>query len=83
MAKVKIDSADLKRGIATNAEAQGKTAQDFADYKQAQTEKAAADALVIAELKTRLEKAEAANEDYKARIADLEELTTEDVVEGV
>ena len=79
MAKVKIDSADLKRGIATNAEAQGKLAQELADYQKAQTEKSEADAVTIAELTARLEKAEAANEDYKARIADLEELTTEDV----
>jgi cytochrome c556 len=79
MAKVKIDSADLKKGMDTNTAANAKITQDFADFKQAQADKADAAALVIADLTERLGKAEAANEDYKARIADLEELTSEEV----
>lgn len=79
MPKVKIDSADLKRGMQNNAEANAQLAKDFAEFQKTQAEKSATDAKTIAELTERLAKAEAANEDYKTRIADLEELTTEDV----
>jgi cytochrome c556 len=79
MAKLKIDSADLKKGMDTNTAANVKIAQDFADFKQAQADKADADAKVIADLTERLGKAETANEDYKTRIAELEDLTSEEV----
>jgi hypothetical protein len=81
MAKVKIDSADLKKGMDKNAAANAQVQQDFADFKQVQTDKQADAALVIADLTERLVTAEKANADYKTRIEELEDLTSEEVEE--
>jgi hypothetical protein len=81
MAKAKIDSADLKKGIGANAQANAELQKNFEEYKKTQAEKQEADAEIIANLNERLAASEKANADYKIRIEELEDLTSEEVAD--